>query len=415
MTTKINEFEINGAKIAVYPMQGVRTIVARVKIRTGSWYEEGKDWGAMHLLEHMSFQGTKKFATQSDIEIFREENAISKNAFTGGPSIEYVFRFPDLSLESGFELLEECVFFPTFPEDRLEKEKKIVRQEYLDKWSSKDARFGKAVRSQLYGEESVYFRDGLGVPDYVDQITREDLIKIHAENFVPANMVIGIAGAVDAGKVKKILERILDKKQGIKKELKIEKIKHGDRKLIHKEDGVEAVTAYWMWMMKGDEEISYEDGLKLSMARYILGGGLQSVIMRKLRQELGLVYKAGWATSELPTTGTFEAWASVAPENLEQVELEVRKIYKEFLEIPIDSNIFARANKYLDLQTLMGLDSVDGIAGSMTTQLFWEGRTYSAEEIIDIASKFTEADIRDAVKRNVLGSEPYVAMMVGKK
>ena len=68
MPKKYKEFEVNGAKIGVYPMHEVEAVEIIMDFKAGSCYEKGKRWGAMHLLEHMVHEGTNHFPGREDIE-----------------------------------------------------------------------------------------------------------------------------------------------------------------------------------------------------------------------------------------------------------------------------------------------------------------------------------------------------------
>lgn len=47
--------KINGLRVILYPIKGLPAVKANLVIRAGSSYEEGKDWGAFHFIEHLSF------------------------------------------------------------------------------------------------------------------------------------------------------------------------------------------------------------------------------------------------------------------------------------------------------------------------------------------------------------------------
>jgi len=74
--TKITTISINKSKIALYKLNGVRSVMLNVMIRAGSYYEKGENWGAFHFLEHLVFNGTEKLPTLQDIENFKYEHGI---------------------------------------------------------------------------------------------------------------------------------------------------------------------------------------------------------------------------------------------------------------------------------------------------------------------------------------------------
>ena len=50
----------NGLRVALFPLKGAETATIIVMTGTGSRYENAKENGLAHFLEHMFFKGTKK-------------------------------------------------------------------------------------------------------------------------------------------------------------------------------------------------------------------------------------------------------------------------------------------------------------------------------------------------------------------
>ena len=141
---------VKGLKVASYKISGLSSVSLCLRIKAGSWYEEGSDWGKMHLLEHLMFQGTKKYPTSEKLEIFCEENIITSNASTSGSQIVVSLRCPVDSLQKCLEYLTEIVFHTTLEESAITKEKKIIAQEYSDKWSRVEQKFYRKVNQCIF-------------------------------------------------------------------------------------------------------------------------------------------------------------------------------------------------------------------------------------------------------------------------
>ncbi len=73
--------KINGIKTILYPIKDVEAIKVELQIKSGSSVET-KNWGAIHLLEHFTHQGTNKFPTREAIENFKEKHGLITNAYT---------------------------------------------------------------------------------------------------------------------------------------------------------------------------------------------------------------------------------------------------------------------------------------------------------------------------------------------
>ena len=193
-SSRVQELEISGAKVAIFPIKELSATNIDILIKAGSWYEPENKWGAFHFLEHMCFQGTEQFPTTREMELFKEEHAINGDASTGGQNINFRFQYPETSIRQCFTLIHEMLFQPSIPETKLAREKAVIRQEYTDKWSSPYNRYSLACARQLYGREHIYIRDGIGQPEHIEPLASDDLRQLHQDYFRPSRMAIGIAG-----------------------------------------------------------------------------------------------------------------------------------------------------------------------------------------------------------------------------
>jgi predicted Zn-dependent peptidase len=127
---------INRAKVILYPIKSVRSIEINVMINIGSWYEVSKKFGISHFLEHMLFHGTKTMPSAESMMNFVKENGIYTNAYTNGENINFYLNIPDVNLDKGLEVLEQAIFYPLLPKDKIKNESNVIIQElksYLDK------------------------------------------------------------------------------------------------------------------------------------------------------------------------------------------------------------------------------------------------------------------------------------------
>ena len=413
MGKNLKVININGALIALYPIKGLRVVGINVRLRTGSWYERGSNWGKAHLLEHMLFQGTKKFIDRPAIEIFKEENGIWNNAGTSGAQLLMSLRMPSESLKAGLNLMDEMLFKASIPEERISDVKKIITQEYEDKWSRPEVRFDCKIDEQFFGKNHVYVRDGIGELKYVKKITRQELVDYQKEMIVPANMSIGIAGNFDIEKAEEELRSILFFK-GNSAAIDFDKVKPNTKRLIHFEAGMKSVNINMGWLTKGIKETLLEDRLKISIASYLLGGSTRSLLFKKIREEMGIAYGICTNYELYPSVSRFCVQTSISPEKIEELLMEVHILIEKFISESIDKEVFRRAKKYLIMQKQMSYESSMGTAEILSSSLFWEGRIISPEEYSKLLEKISEDEVRVMVKEIFLGEKPLIAIMRSK-
>ena len=73
----------NGLRVLTVPMPSFESATVLVMAGAGSRYENRKNSGISHFLEHMAFKGTEKRPTAMDISSLIDGMGGEFNAFTG--------------------------------------------------------------------------------------------------------------------------------------------------------------------------------------------------------------------------------------------------------------------------------------------------------------------------------------------
>lgn len=411
---KYSYFKVNKAKVSLYPIKDVRTMIINIKVKGGSWYEKGPQWGAFHFLEHLLFESTKKFPNNEDIEQYKQKYAISNNASTGNRSINLWFKFPDICINEGLNLLEEMIFKPIFPQDKFTKEINIIEQEYKDKWDSLFNRFHQKYIENITGKNHLYTRDGLGQPEYLKSLSQQNILKLHKHFFQPQNMVISIVGNFKKPIIKEKIKNILNSYKNTKPvKYKLSPVKAQSRELRYK-DNVSQDYVHVSWLINPNKKISSQDKIGLGIISHLLGDNHNSILFKKIRQELGLVYNINSCFSSWTTTGIFEIWASVDPKNTNILLENIKKEVEIFLNNKIDTEKFESCRNYMDLQTLMNHDSILNIANNIVNDLFYKGKVLSPEDQIAIAKLCKPENLRKLLQPQMTWDKTVISIMSPK-
>jgi predicted Zn-dependent peptidase len=412
MKANIATFEINGAKFGHYKMQSLEAAFIDCRFKAGSVYEKDEEWGALHLLEHMLFEKSRSFKNNQEIEIYTEENGIKKNGWTNIAEMGFWFKFPYTYFRETAHLMEEMLFYPIFTEKNLKREKSVIEQEYIDKYSSPYNRFSRAVRRQLYGDKHPYMRDAIGEPDYVNQITIEQLKKFHEKFIVPGNMFVGSAGRLAEGDfVETLSPAFMQLNKGNELNENVPNLESQSKYLWHRED-VDLVEIYIQWFLPGRQNLSLEDRVRLNLASYILGGSARSNLYRRLRQDLGLVYGAGSSFYSWDKVSIFEAYASTSKKNARKVFREINSVVNKFINTPINQDVFDRSRNFMNMQTMLSYDSVGGISETFANSLVNQGKVIPGEDYIEMANTFHEEELRNLLAPYINEKAlPYISVL----
>ena len=100
---RVHEYQLdNGLKLLVKPDHRAPVVVSQVWYKVGSSYEYDGITGISHLLEHMMFKGTEKYAPGEFSQII-SENGGRDNAFTEPDYTSYFQTLEKSRLAISFE------------------------------------------------------------------------------------------------------------------------------------------------------------------------------------------------------------------------------------------------------------------------------------------------------------------------
>ncbi len=402
---------VNGAKVAYYPMEGVRSIVVKVMLKAGSWYESGQNWGNFHLMEHLLFQGTERFPSKEKLDVFRYEHGITVDASTGGESMMVVFKFPAVELTAGMEFVEQFLFHNLIKVDRLENEIKVISQEYSDKWSRPLVRFERALSEQLYGKEHLFTRDGMGNIEFIKKSNSEQLRNLYKQFFQPRSMVITLVGGFEQTVMEKTMISLLESRVNSEMPgLVLPAINPTSRELWLK-DKVDQTYLSWQWVLPAPEAYISVRRLAIGLGNFMLGGSSNSFLFQKLRSQNGLVYHVSSSYTSYPLLSLITISLSVRSELKVKAIEAVRSAVEAYRSTKVDDGQLQRNKKHIDYQLLMSFDSIGVIADSLTKDLFYEDKIYLPEDKIEIRKKITPELIEESMFAYLKMSDAYMGVL----
>jgi zinc protease len=154
----------------------------------------------------MFFKGNKAIPSQKKYMRRIRQLGISFNGSTGAEMVNYYFTLPSIFVEEGIEFMANAIQTPLLNKEELKKERGVVLNEYQRSASSPQFEFRNLQRFILYGDQQ-YQRSPIGTKQNITSATREQLMKIKNEVFVPANSAIIVGGDIEPKKIKKLIKK----------------------------------------------------------------------------------------------------------------------------------------------------------------------------------------------------------------
>lgn len=202
----------NGVRYAVRPNREPRDRVSiRMLVRAGSLDERDDERGYAHYLEHMAFNGTRRFPADSLVEYFQRQGMSfggDSNASTNFEATVYSLELPHNSaatLQEGLAVLRDFADGMLLDEAEVEKERGII-------FAEKRARDSVEFRTSLAEYEFLLAgtlpprRFPIGVDETLRAANRERLRAFYAGWYRPDHIAIIAVGEIDAAEAARLIE-----------------------------------------------------------------------------------------------------------------------------------------------------------------------------------------------------------------
>lgn len=404
----------NGLKAAFFPLRGVRAVAIELWLKLGGWYEKKVINGTFHFLEHLLSHGTVNYPSFKALSLREEELGISTYHAVGGSSTMFNWRVPRETFSESLQLLSEIVFFPSLPMEAVDRERKIILQEYKDWRDSPYTRFFVNLEKKYLGNNHPYTIDSLGTPDTLEKIDHHYILETHQKYYRPERMVLVVVGDLRAGDVEKTIKKYFSQPRGVAK-LKINsKLPKFSRKVVYQEEKVDQVSFkcfFPLLNLRGDD---FKRIYSVVMISHLLGGSKRSRLSTLLREKEPLAYSIGTTSASYPEGLVFGFVFSSSLQNVDRILDITRREIEKIKKDGFTKEEFLSAQRYGIYQISMSNDTIWSIAENIISDLFWRNKIYTPEEKIDAVRSITKEDLID-VSGKIFDFEKTTVGFLGNK
>lgn len=387
----------NGLKVITIK-KDTRLASINIGVNIGSLYEDEKELGMSHFVEHMLFKGTKN---RSNEQLNRELEFLGGdyNAYTDYISTVYSITCLDEEFEKGIKLLSDMVLNSSFDEKEMKKEKGVVLSEIKsDKDDIEDLSIS---RTHEYAFDKSALRNSIaGTEEHIKGFKRKQVYDFYKKYYTPDNCVIVTVSAFSHEQMQKIITDLFGKWEG-KSHKKAEIIKEENKELVKTtyKSQIEQGTVTYLYAFK---EVCEKDKLPLKILSYKLAESSNSILFRELREERGLAYDVYSQMDLDENVNTMNIFTSVREESIDEV---IEVIDKAILDIKnkdinFDEDMLCMMKKthktgvvstLEDCSSLCSYVLVQSLAGKDITEFInsmEELETLTGEDIYRVCNKY---------------------------
>ncbi|XP_068163486.1 mitochondrial-processing peptidase subunit beta [Antennarius striatus] len=190
--TKVTTLE-NGLRVASED-SGLSTCTVGLWIDAGSRYENERNNGTAHFLEHMAFKGTRK-RSQLDLELEIENMGAHLNAYTSREQTVYYAKAFSKDLPRAVEILADIIQNSTLGEAEIERERGVILREMQEVETNLQEVVFDYLHATAY-QSTALGRTILGPTENIKTINRGDLVEYITSHYKGPRIVLAAAGGV---------------------------------------------------------------------------------------------------------------------------------------------------------------------------------------------------------------------------
>jgi len=193
-----------------------KRVELRLAVNAGSVLEDDDQLGLAHFIEHMNFNGTKRFPKNELVNYLQSigvEFGADLNAYTGFDETVYILPVPSDKpelIQKGLEILEDWAHNALLDSVEIEKERGVVIEEWRLSRGA-DERMMKQTLPVQYKGSKYAERLPIGTKASLDNFSHASLKRFYKEWYRPDMQAIVVVGDIDVNDMEqKIIQMFSD-------------------------------------------------------------------------------------------------------------------------------------------------------------------------------------------------------------
>jgi predicted Zn-dependent peptidase len=387
----------NGIPIVIDKVKDARSVSLGVWVKFGSRNESSQKNGISHFLEHMFFKGTQ-MRTSKEIAVEIDSLGGELNAFTSRETTTFYIKVLDEHIENALNLISDIFLHSVFPEEEIEKEKRIIFEEIKMVQDSPEDYIHDLFNKNIWGKSSLG-QPVLGRESSIETFTKDDLLYHIKKYYGNNNIVIASSGSFDEDFLLNYLNHTLGSSRRDSKPVNIACPEfRGEINIIPKN----LSEAHVCLGLKGISQKS-DDRYAMYLLNAVLGAGISSRLFQEVREKRGLAYSIYSYNSSYFDTGVWAVYAGADKKNVREVIDIIMNQMRE-LSVSLDSEDLQKAKNQLKGNIILALESISSKMINIAKQELYYGRYFSPQDIINAVDVVTLEEAKGLAQRLVENS-----------
>ncbi len=348
----------NGLTVLVREDHTAPVVAIVTHVMAGYFDEPDTEVGIAHVLEHMYFKGTDRRGP-GDIA---QETKLAGGYLNAGTIYDYTSYYtvlPSSSLDLGLDIQCDALRNSRIDAEELRKELLVIIQEAMRKLDNPSAVVSESMYELLFREHRMR-RWRIGRAEQLKTLTDDDVRGFYHRMYQPSDIILTIAGDVDADVTFALVERMYgDIPPGTApRDRGPDEPAHTEFRFRDLDGDIVQTHLEWGWQTQPS---THPDTPILDLLSVVLGQGRASRLYRGVRER-------GWVTSisaynYTPTDlGLFAIGAELRPEDSAAALRGITACIAELTESGIVADELERARNIIEARVIRQTETMEGQA-----------------------------------------------------
>jgi len=397
----------NGLRIITATMPHTQAVSLSFFIGVGSRYETEAQAGVSHFIEHLLFKGTPKRPTAKEISEAIEGVGGILNGGTDKELTVYWCKVAQSHLPIALDVLADMLLHSKFDPQDIERERQVIIEEIN---MSKDS---PSQQVHILIDELLWLNHPLGCDiagskESVAGITRDMMLDYLADQYLPNNTVVAIAGNIQHQEAITAINQALGDwanqrthsgytayKEQTVQQLRLES---RDTEQVH------------LCLALPGLSLLHPKRFTLDLLNVILGEGMSSRLFTEIRDRLGLAYSIHSYVDHFFDSGSVTIYAGVEPKNLKAVIEAILEQLYQLTEIVPEPEL-SKAKELSKGRLLLRMEDSRNVAGWMGGQEILTGRILSIDQVESIIDAITAEELKQLAQELIVSDRLRLAVV----
>ncbi len=378
----------SGVRIVTEAMPSVRSVSLGIWIGTGSRAEDDSEAGLSHLIEHLLFKGSERYASLEIDQIFDAMGA-ELNAGTGKESTSVYARVIDSHLERAFDVMADMVFRPRL--DDIDSERAVILEEIAMYEDDPQEKVFDVLGEAVFGAHPLG-RAIIGRAPVIAETPPEAIVRFHHARYTPANVVIAAAGAIDHAAIVELARtRVPGTDRGLPSPPVPAPPPSAPVRRFERKD-----TEQYHICLGGHGPSRHDERrFALRVLDTIFGGTSSSRLFQEVRERRGLAYSVYSFTGAYEDSGQVGLYLGTRGENLGEAMDVVAEELARLREMPATDDELVRAKENLKGRVLLALESTGARMNRLGSEILAGTPLLTLDDVVERIDAVTVEDLRE--------------------